>query len=406
MAAAAAAAAGSRRVTVAGVGADLVTLGTVQCRQVLLGMQGYGEAYWHHLLLHRIRDALWVTCDPNMVVQVDDLNGEEIVPLGRGTAFPGPGRPFRTFAVLTDAQIASIFAQGDALATVHGVVVAGKVAASTDQLVWLFSDPAVDCFGDEIANQLLADARTAKLEADAGIVFYATTLGSDEAEWTSAALVKRTKIEEWRARKREGAGRDPRLSSLRGATLMHEKPLLRVVLASCGKPQDPNRRVFTGPSATAELIEAIVKTGMEIPQFIQHSLTNMGANSQGAAGTQLVSELWALHFMIVEDRLDPYSSTAAEHLARSILRLMRALRRNGKAPDFSGLQGYLSHLGEPGGSLLTPSFDRHIADLQRDDAQHLKQQRLNREELGHEDKHKKDKQKDPKGKGKGDQGGE
>ena len=132
----------------------------------------------------------------------------------------------------------------------------------------------------------------------------------------------------------------------------------------------------------------------------------MGANSQGAAGTQLVSELWALHFMIVEDRSDPYSSTAAEHLARSILGLMRALRRNGKPPDFSGLPGYLSHLGEPGGSLLTLCFYRHIADLQRDDARHLRQQRLNWEGHGYEDKHKEDKQKDKKGKGKGDQGEE
>ena len=103
-AALAAAAARGRRVTAAGPGADLLTLATVQCRQVLIQMDEVGEGYWHHLLIHRVRDAEWITCDPCLTVQLVNLAREEVIPLGKGVRFPIPGRPFLTFVELNDGN--------------------------------------------------------------------------------------------------------------------------------------------------------------------------------------------------------------------------------------------------------------------------------------------------------------
>ena len=57
-------------------------------KQVLTGMDGEAQAYWLHLLMLRLDNARWVTVDPNMDMAVEDLSGEELIPVARGMPLP------------------------------------------------------------------------------------------------------------------------------------------------------------------------------------------------------------------------------------------------------------------------------------------------------------------------------
>ena len=96
------------------------------------------------------------------------------------------------------------------------------------------------------------------------------------------------------------------------------------------------------------------------------------------------------------DRLDCYRLTSAQHLARRVLQVQKAVRRNPRSPDFENLTEYMRHAADATGTVSAPVFDRHVADRQRDEAQVMKQTRLAREENDADEKRKKG----PKGGGK------
>ena len=102
---------------------------------VLLRMDpaGGGPRYWVHWLYARTEGAKWVTTDPNLATQINDLAREEIIPLDHGGTFPNIGRPFLTFDALSAEQITSLRRSVEVTASVHGVVpaeVAGATSAS------------------------------------------------------------------------------------------------------------------------------------------------------------------------------------------------------------------------------------------------------------------------------------
>ena len=43
-------------------------------------MDGTTEVFREHMAFHRLAGARWVTCDPFLNMQVDDLTNEELVP--------------------------------------------------------------------------------------------------------------------------------------------------------------------------------------------------------------------------------------------------------------------------------------------------------------------------------------
>ena len=62
-------------------GHDTLTLDIVET-QCLIRMDGEGAVhYWAHILLVRLRKALWITYDPNLDIVVDNLAQEEVVPV-------------------------------------------------------------------------------------------------------------------------------------------------------------------------------------------------------------------------------------------------------------------------------------------------------------------------------------
>jgi hypothetical protein len=246
--------------------------------------------------------------------------------------------------------------------------------------MWVFSDTAYAHFGEEVPSAILADLASTKLMDKIGGVLHRAA-ADDVADWTSVELVKRTELGRWILSKRTGAGRDPRLSALPRTEAGAPTPLLRTILEKCGQPQTPDPAVFgASPSAASELLKAVLRSGCEIPHFLSNFVTTSGAGANSSSVAELTNAGWTIHYFITVDLLDPYQSAAIEHLCRSILRLMRAIRRSPKNPDFAGLDGYMKHLAESKGTVFTPLFDSHIAAQNRDEAQYLKQNRLAREE--------------------------
>ena len=85
--------------------------------------------------------------------------------------------------------------------------------------------------------------------------------------------------------------------------------------------------------------------------------------------------------------------------------IQRAVKRNPRTPDFDGLDCFMSNALDVQGGIVTSEFEKHMSDVQRSEAQIMKQQRLAREETEALDKRKKHDKHD-KGKGGGRGGGE
>ena len=70
----------------------------------------------------------------------------------------------------------------------------------------------------------------------------------------------------------------------------------------------------------------------------------------------------------------------AEHIARRLLQIQKAIRSSPKAPTFDGLDAYLRHMPMASQAMRTPKFDAHVMETQKTEAFILKQARLEEEE--------------------------
>ena len=95
-----------------------------------------------------------------------------------------------------------------------------------------------------------------------------------------------------------------------------------------------------------------------------------------------------LWMMVCFDRLDVLNVASAEYVARRLLMIQRAVRRNPRAPDFDGLECFMSNSLDIQGGIVTLEFEKHMAEIQRAEAQVMKQQRMARDEAHANDKHK------------------
>ena len=382
------------RVLANGPSANHLTLDVGE-RQVLIAMEGEPENYWHHLLLVRIAESRWVTCDPSLTLTAEDLAGEEVVPLGRATTYPEAGRPILALNALDEQQMDGIRTRAAALAEVHGVMAPEAPVAGPS--VWLFADTSLAVFGQEVKLSLVTDPVTARIGGSVGIVQHDLEDGRG-ADWVLMERVLRADLATWKCDKREGSGRDPRLSGLRAASVATQWPLFRSALSSMGAAQEVDKAVFEGPAAFPEVAAALAKSGLEPPGFVAQYFTTSGLSPKSSLGIEFAYLVHSLWLLACVDRLDCYRLSGAEHTARRILQIQRAVRRNPRSPDFDTLSEYMKHAADSSGSVTAPVFEKHVAERQRDEAQVMKQNRLASEEAHADEKRRKP----TKGAGKGD----
>ena len=320
-------------------------------------------------LFARVRDSVWIAGDTSGDLTLDDLSVEEVVPLQPGAAYPEAGRPFliRDF---TEDWVSPVRFRAYQLCELHGGVPPTLGASATS--TFFYSDMAHPLFGTAVDAGVLATPGSVRLEGSVGLVLDATG-------WTTMERVAQNDLGRWQEEKHTGAGRDTRLLSAAAddpGTL-----LFRYAFKSMSKEYKPDSTVFDGPAALPELCGALVASGLEPAAWVEQFIVSSGMGPRTALAIEL---RWAVHTVYLlgaVDRLNLPKLTAAEHLARRILQIQRAVVRNPRAPDFEALEVFGRHLPSTSQPMRSPHFDKFVTEEQKVSAFLLKQHRLFKEEV-------------------------
>ena len=341
---------------------------------------------WHmRVLVVRIAGARWIVCTPTWDIEVVDFADETLVPLRRAAAFPADARPAFVFrpSEATETLLATMRAEARAMGDVLGVQVVAVAANPATDAFWLFADPAEELFNTVVPDGIVGNAEVCTLRESSGLVLL--DQGLDDERWTAIEHVKESDRGGWLAEKREGAGRDRRLARVENdggnAT---RRPLFREAVAGMDRSAVPDANIFKGPAATVEIVDAVVSSGLEPTGFVSQWVVSSGVPPTSSAAREVTLLIHMLWMLACVDRVNLFALNGVEHIARRILQLQRACRRNPRAPDYEGLSAYMDHAADTTGQIRSTEFDRHISTVLEAEARILKQQRLNREETGYE----------------------
>ena len=137
---------------------------------------------------------------------------------------------------------------------------------------------------------------------------------------------------------------------------------------------------FKGPDALSEFLMGVFAAGLELlacgAWFKQHS----GINPNFGLCMEFMVHFSVVSNLICVDQVNVLNCAGAELIARRLLMIMRAVRKDPKAPDFEGCDAYLSSAADASGGIITQEFDQYIVGLNAVEVTVLKQTRLLREE--------------------------
>lgn len=342
----------------------------------LLEIEGEAYHYEFSLLLYRVEGSRWVVADPEGTLTLDDLNAMEVIPLMAGGDYPIPGRPFLIRRNVEDAWLSGLKARARALAELHGApVIAAPVpgqGSADTQSRWRHADTAHPRFGLEVAPELMWGGDAMIVREFAGLI-------RDGTAYTFIENVRETDVGSWIADKREGAGRDARLTPLH-AVSYNKRPLFRTAYEGFSAEAQPDADIFQGPGSLDELMQGITGSGLEPQDYIEKLITSSGVNPKGGTAIELRVLFFGLNLLGVHDRLNLPKLSGAEHLGRRAVQILKAIRKNPKNPDFEGLDLFLRHMEGGTATTRTPKFDKFLSETQKTEAAVSKQIRLAREE--------------------------
>ena len=119
---------------------------------------------------------------------------------------------------------------------------------------------------------------------------------------------------------------------------------------------------------------------VHFPIALERFVLSSGVKARPALCLESCFLVHSRHLMVCVGGLDPYRSTTAEHVARRIVQLQRAVRRSPKTHDFEGLSEYMTHVADPSGAFDAPSLGGHVAEVSKAETVVLEQLRLQTEE--------------------------
>ena len=129
-----------------------------------------------------------------------------------------------------------------------------------------------------------------------------------------------------------------------------------------------------------DFLASIISSGLEPEGYHAQWRTNSGVNAKSGVCVEHGFLISALFMQVTYDRLDVYNIATTELLARRVLMIERAVKRNARQPDFEGLEAVLETCIDESGGLLLPKLDAWVGEQQRAEAQVLKAGRQWREE--------------------------
>ena len=365
-------------------------------RQIMVNYPNDNFLWHHRILILRLDGSRWLVITPTRDCHEEDFAGVLILPLGRASQFPAEERPYFCFSPLDDAALGQLRGRANQLADVLG---AGPVPPpqGPTHAQWFFADTASRLFSTEVPHEAFANPHDVELKGSAGLVLFEEVDGA-APRWLHIERIRPTDFAQWVREKREGAGRDARLlpaaprvgtSSSSSSAVV---PLFRDVVTLCRAPAAGTMSdIFDGPSSMVEVSNAMAASGLEPQAYALQFINSSGLAPKSALANEICSIVLTVHLLGTRDRVDFLNLYAAEHLARRLLQIQAAVRRNPKNPDFEGLEPYLAHSRDTSGLVRAPAFDKHVAEIQRAEAQVMKQRRQAREEQEANNKHKNDK---------------
>ena len=328
---------------------------------------------WHgRLLLVQLNEpGKWIVATPDLSVEMANLAAHRVITLRRNQRLPDAvtGQVY-FFDPLTAAELDDLQSQARALATIYGVTVG--VAVQQSDAMWVISDPGVARFDEVVSDEAMQVVGRHHVEYHLGIV----NLGMDGTDdWFHVERVLPGDRELWRANKRCGPGRDPRLACVIRDGRGHRFADLRSVLDKMRDIPESDWP-FRGPKAIIEVLASILAAGVAIPGYYDVYLRTSGIDPNSALAHELRCLLMLLYHAVVFDQLDAYNCASMEYLARRISQIQRAVRRSPKAPNFAGLELMLATSMDSAGGVVTSDYARFVAEEQKAEAFTLKQQRL------------------------------
>ena len=390
-------------------------------RQVLANYEEDLARPWHmRVLLCRLEKSTWIVLTPTGDVYAEDLaDADDFRMIGRDVPIPNDCRPVFAFDPVSEDDMDRYRHEARELATVLGYQ-PESVATSTSDSQWILSDTAVEGFGTEVAPEVVGSSDRIIIKGAVALVRI-TDPETDSLYWTTAQRVRTKDLQDWLDEKRSGVGRDQRLSSISrssgsgtvtGCVLVTLKdaaaalpPRKTATSSTSGTSarQTSGNGIFQGPSALTEVLQTILASGLEPAAYRQHWRTTSGITPNSGLAIEfglLVEILW---LSTCHDLLNPFELSSLELVARRLLMIERAVKRNSRNPDFEGLDPYLGHTLDPSGGTQSSPFAEHIAQIQKTEAIVMKQNRLLAEEVTSSNKKKGDKAK-VKAKGKEGEG--
>ena len=356
-------------------------------RQVLLYDEDDENPWQHRLLIRRlgVGAARWIVITPDHAVEAVDLSTATVRALPRNTVLPEDcvEEGCYAFDPISGPDMLRLRAESDALADVLGApLVDPNVPEGHGTAIWLVSDTGNKLFNKEVPTSVTGSVATFTFRQHVGIACI-------EGDWMSCEFVEPDDRSEWLDAKRAGAGRDPRLIEAQRELGTGMRTTLREACPTYAKAPREGWP-FKGPDAVVELLHGILATGLEPQGFISQWKQSSGVSPQSGVAIEFGVHLTTLNHMISFDQINLYHSAAAEMISRRLLMIMRAVRRSPRAPDFEGLDMFLSNSTDTSGAVVTLDFDKYVADVQKADAAIMKQSRMMKEEHEAAAKKKKD----------------
>ena len=334
------------------------------------------EDYWHYLLLVRVADAKRATYIPEERLEISDLSSEQVIPLQRNSPYPGEGRPFRVITGLLNYELLAIRSRAQALVDIHLGTSPTLTLGTTWK--WLFSDTARAEFGTEVDPALFGSDTTVAIRGPSALMRLDVTPDGEVTKkyaWTWAERVSNGRIEQWRRAKMGGGAGHPILLDASGDSVTLFRDAYRHLQPATSKMEE-----FEGPSACKGLVGSIVRSGLEPVAWVNQWVGNAGISATSGTAIDRMCHVMCLHYFYTLDGVYIRRSRAAEHTSRRILQWQRAVARNARSPNFDDSGTYLRHLAYGSGTAHTPDFDRHVADIQKAEAQIFKSERHSLEE--------------------------
>ena len=129
-----------------------------------------------------------------------------------------------------------------------------------------------------------------------------------------------------------------------------------------------------------EVLTAARAAGEELPGFHEYYCRSSGLNPDHPTALKHRDLMTILHHLISFDQVNAGELAGCECIARYLLQIHQAVRRNPKNPDFKGTSLMVMSRLDSSGGVLSGDFARYVADEQKALAFTLKQQRLYAEE--------------------------